>query len=134
MESQHAAAVLIVSPEGIPLIRDPKKPVPRYWKLPGGRSEGSESPEECAVREIFQETGLTIDIDDLKILDQEERFNHTLSIFRVDVPSLKGLKKVGDEKEEIQVFRDMKEIGMMPDFFPNHKRIVQKAFVAEIKK
>jgi ADP-ribose pyrophosphatase YjhB (NUDIX family) len=133
MESQHAAAVLIVSPEGIPLIRDPKKPIPRYWKLPGGRSEGNESPEECAIREVDQEVGLKIDIDDLKVLDQEERFNHTLTIFRADLPSLKGLKKIGDEQEEIKVFKDLKEVGMLPDLFPNHKRVVQKAFVTELK-
>lgn len=134
MDSQHAVAVLINTPEGIPLIRDPKKPVPRYWKLPGGRSEGNESPEETAVREIFQEVGLKIDIDDLILLEQEERSSHLLSIFRVDLNNLKGLKKVGDEQQEIKVFKDMKEIGMMEDMFPNHKRIVQMEFVKGMKK
>ena len=45
MNSEHAAAVLIISPDGIPVVRDPKKPIPRYWKLPGGRSEGKETPD-----------------------------------------------------------------------------------------
>ncbi len=33
----NAVAVLIITPEGIPLIRDPKKPAPVFWKVPGGR-------------------------------------------------------------------------------------------------
>ena len=110
MDSLHAVAVLIISPEGTPLVRDPKKPVPRYWKLPGGRSEGEETPEECAVREIWQETGLKIKQDDLQVLDQQDRGSHTLTLFRIDLPSLKGLKKQGDEQEEIKVFSDLVEL------------------------
>ena len=131
MDSLHAVAVLIISPEGTPLVRDPKKPVPRYWKLPGGRSEGEETPEECAVREIWQETGLKIKQDDLQVLDQQDRGSHTLTLFRIDLPSLKGLKKQGDEQEEIKVFSSLIEIGKMDDFFPNHRSIVQKVAISK---
>lgn len=124
MESLHAVAVLITSPEGTPLVRDPKKPIPRYWKLPGGRSEGKETPEECAVREIDQELGLEIDPDELEVLEQQDRGSHTLTFFHIKLPSLIGLKKVGDEQEEIQIFK-LKEILEMSDFFPNHRKAVQ---------
>lgn len=134
MDSLHAVAVLIITPEGTPLIRDPKKPVPRYWKLPGGRSEGEETPEECAVREIWQETGLKIKQDDLQVLDQQDRGSHTLTLFRIDLPSLKGLKKQGDEQEEIKVFSSLVEIGKMQDFFPNHRSVVQKVAISNLKK
>lgn len=131
MDSLHAVAVLIITPEGTPLIRDPKKPVPRYWKLPGGRSEGEETPEECAVREIWQETGLKIKQDDLQVLDQQDRHSHTLTLFRIDLPSLKGLKKQGDEQEEIKVFSSLMEIGKMDDFFPNHRSVVQRVAISK---
>ena len=38
------------------LLRKPN----RTWDLPGGRIEPGESPETCLVRELFEETGLTI--------------------------------------------------------------------------
>jgi len=123
MNSEHAVAVLIISPDGTPLVRDPKKPIPRYWKLPGGRSEGAEIPEECAVREIHEELGLKIDQDDLQVIEQQDRGNHTLTFFRANLPSLKGMKKEGDEREEIKIFK-LAEIATLPDFFPNHKAVV----------
>lgn len=30
------------------------------WNAPGGNIEANESPEECAVREVFEETGLKV--------------------------------------------------------------------------
>ena len=32
----------------------------RFWSLPGGMIEQGESPESCAVRETFEETGYAI--------------------------------------------------------------------------
>ena len=107
-------------------MRDPKKPVPRYWKLPGGRGEGIETPEESAVREVYEELGLEIDQDELQLIEQQDRGNHTLTFFRIDLASLSGLKKVGDEREEIQVFK-LAGIPEMSDFFPNHRLVVFKS-------
>jgi 8-oxo-dGTP diphosphatase len=35
----------------------PRKPYPLHWDLPGGKLENNETPEECIIREIKEETG-----------------------------------------------------------------------------
>lgn len=123
--SPNAVAVLIISPKGIPLIKDPKKPAPNYWKLPGGRSEDKESPETCAIREIKEETGLILKKDEIKIVCHEEREGHAFYLFQGDAISLDGLKSQGDEGEEVGLFLP-KELKNLPDLFPPHREILEE--------
>lgn len=120
----YAVAVLIITPQGVPLIRDPKKPVPVFWKLPGGRSNVPETAEQAAVREVKEEIGIIIKEKELGIIYQEDRGSHILIIFRIDLPALSQLKKRGDEGEEIKIFSPQ-EILSMNDFFPNHRKVVE---------
>jgi len=40
-------------------------PFPGFWDFPGGGRERDETPEECVIRETFEEVGLTIANSDL---------------------------------------------------------------------
>ncbi len=42
------------------------------WSLPGGGVARGESPEEAAVRETLEETGITISAEDLKYIGQRQ--------------------------------------------------------------
>ncbi len=39
------------------------------WTLPGGGIEFGESPEEATIREVEEETGLVVQVDELKTID-----------------------------------------------------------------
>jgi 8-oxo-dGTP pyrophosphatase MutT (NUDIX family) len=53
------AAAVIVNNEGAVLLV--KQTYGRLnWELPGGAAEGSESPDETALREVREETGLVV--------------------------------------------------------------------------
>ena len=41
-------------------VRQPEKRPPIYWKLPGGRIKDGETPEQAAVRETKEESGIDL--------------------------------------------------------------------------
>ena len=55
-------AIAIVESEQAYLVgvRGPDGPLPGYHEFPGGKLHHGESPEEAAVRECEEETGLTV--------------------------------------------------------------------------
>src|SRR5262245_39536349 len=53
-----AAGVILPGPRGVLLVRRKFDPRAGAWCLPAGFMEYGESPERCAVRELFEETGI----------------------------------------------------------------------------
>jgi 8-oxo-dGTP diphosphatase len=53
-----AAGVIVFSPAGVLLVRRKYAPAAGQWCLPAGFMEYGETPERCAVRELFEETGV----------------------------------------------------------------------------
>jgi 8-oxo-dGTP pyrophosphatase MutT (NUDIX family) len=54
-----AAVVLDMDEEAVLLVRHYRHPVRKHlWEIPGGIIEDDETPEECAVREVTEETGV----------------------------------------------------------------------------
>lgn len=53
-------SVFAMTPDGrIPLVRQYRSALERYTiELPGGLRDGDESPEHCALRELYEETGM----------------------------------------------------------------------------
>jgi 8-oxo-dGTP diphosphatase len=56
----NAASVAIVRDSKVLLIKRAYAPYQHLWTLPGGRLEAGETIEQCAIREIREEVGLTI--------------------------------------------------------------------------
>ncbi len=57
-----AARACVVHERKVLLVRDGAE---GYWHIPGGLLEVGESLEQCAVRELYEETGCHIEIVDL---------------------------------------------------------------------
>ena len=123
----YAVAVLIETPQGIPLIMDPSKPLPHFWKLPGGRAEAGETPPETAARELQEETTIVVPPKSLKLLHEEHRGSHTFFLFHAKTDKNIPLPARSSEGELIQ-YCDNKKIRGLPDLFPNHKSLLERYF------
>lgn len=121
----HAVIIIPTSPEGIPLVRDSKKPAPIYWKFPGGKGEINETPEQTAIRELQEKTGLLATEDQLILLEEEIRRGHIFFVFEAPFLTLTGLKTRGEEGEEVQLFL-AETLKRKKDLFPPHQKLLRK--------
>jgi ADP-ribose pyrophosphatase YjhB (NUDIX family) len=64
-----AAYVLVVRGDEVLLVRNsPRGPSPGGWTLPGGGIEHGESPQQAAVRETYEETGLACEVGEVLLV------------------------------------------------------------------
>jgi len=122
--SNYAVAVLVLTPGGVPLVMDPLKPAPRYWKFPGGRSQAAETPSETASRELMEETGIRISPNDLELLRREDRGNHEFFLFRIRLSKAVTVHARGEGDELVKLFHP-EEMQQMSDLFPNHRALAE---------
>ena len=55
---QVAAAIIFNKGKILVTRRAPGENLAGYWEFPGGKLEGSETPQECILRELREELGL----------------------------------------------------------------------------
>lgn len=92
-------SVVVFNKENKILLVRHRKGNRRYWVLPGGRLEYGESFEECAVRELKEETGLDVEFERFLFLSEAiapDRTRHIVNIF-IKAKVIGGTIKVGDE-------------------------------------
>ncbi len=105
--------LFIVDGNKILLIKREKHPYIGYWGLPGGKIDFGEHPEETAVREAKEETGIDTEFVKIRgvlseiIKEKDEKIDH----FVVFVCELKPLQTdiVHSDEGEIKWF-DLSEI------------------------
>jgi 8-oxo-dGTP diphosphatase len=92
-------SVIVISRDNNILLVKHRKGNRQYWVLPGGRLEYGETFQECAVREIKEETGLDVEVDDFVFLSEAiapDRSRHIVNIY-LTAHVVGGIMKVGDE-------------------------------------
>lgn len=92
------------------------------WWLPGGGVEFGESPEECVVREFAEETGLDVEVGEVRAVlsdvtdvhEESVRFHSVRLIYSVDVAD-QPLRPDGDGSTDAATWvpdRDVPELAL----------------------
>jgi 8-oxo-dGTP pyrophosphatase MutT (NUDIX family) len=86
MKREFCSSVYIIDNQKVLLIYHPKL---QKWLPPGGHVEANETPDEAAIREVREETGLTIEF-----LSQENLAIHCWNAKSIERPFLCLLEEI----------------------------------------
>jgi len=116
---------IIINDDKILLIKRKNEPFKDKWALPGGYVEYGETVEDAVLREISEETNLSVKIKELLGVysspDRDPR-GHTVTIaFILNVKS--GDLKSGDDAADAKFFEKRK----LPDLSFDHDKIIEDA-------
>jgi 8-oxo-dGTP pyrophosphatase MutT (NUDIX family) len=94
MKKIHAVGVMLEDEQGRILVlrRHPQKPEGTAWGLPGGKIDPGEDREAAAIREVWEETGHTVDPSKLQFLKtyhylQPDNLDVTFEVFKLPASS-----------------------------------------------
>lgn len=117
---------LVVEPQrGVLLVKRKNQPFAGFWALPGGFVDEGESCEQAVVREVAEETGLSVRVVSLLgVYSQPGRDprGHTVSVVYL-CQVLGGQLAGGDDALEARFFPDL--TGVLLAF--DHARILKDA-------
>ncbi len=119
-----ACDMVLIEDGKILLIKRGREPFLGQWATPGGRIEEGETAEECARREMKEETGLDVEIIKLTgIYSDPKRDPRGIIAAAYLVRRVGGAVKGGDDAAEAKWF----ELGKLPPLCADHGKIVADA-------
>lgn len=121
-----AAAVVIIQDGKILLVKRGVAPKIGQWSLPAGFIEVDETVQECAVREVKEETGLDVELAgvlDVYTIFDDPRYVCLLVVYTAEVKG--GTLTPGDDADEAGYFAPDK----LPTIaFKKHSEAITEAF------
>ena len=95
---------IIIKNDAILLIKRGKEPYKNLWALPGGHLDWNETLEDAVIREVKEETGLTVtSCKFFKIYSKPVRHPKQL-VAVVYYTEVGGAPLAGDDAEDLQFF------------------------------
>lgn len=112
------------------LVKRKVKPKVDQWCLPGGFMELGESPEQAALRELKEETGLSAKIDYLLgVTTNPSDMYDTVLMIGYLVTAVTGEPAVGDDASQLAWFHPNR---LPPVAFRSHRHFIRMVYAASI--
>jgi 8-oxo-dGTP diphosphatase len=111
--------------DGIVLVKRKFEPFVDDWCLPGGFMESIEHPIESAQREVFEETGLHVEIDRLLDAESPGRGINVVILFYL-AKSASGEMVPGDDASEVGCFKEDELPSNVA--FDLHRKMIKQFF------
>ncbi len=132
-------SVIVVNDDKKILLVRHRKGTRTYWVLPGGRLEYGEAFNECAVRELKEETGLDIAVGKIVFLSEAiapDRSRHIVNIY-VTGNVIGGTLKLGNEPVLAGVdyfaMSELEGLTLFPPIAKNILDAIEHGFPGDIK-
>jgi 8-oxo-dGTP diphosphatase len=98
------AGALVETDGQVVLVRRGVEPKAGYWSLPSGYVEADELAEAAAIREMKEETGLEIELEDLLGVYSFGREPQTGVLILYSGHTVGGELRAGDDAQEVRTF------------------------------
>ncbi len=118
-----ASAVIVIEDGAILMVKRKFEPQAGKWGLPAGFVELDETPEQAAVRETHEETGINVKIKRLlKVTGTCEGHKSNIVLIIYIAEKIDGVLAAGDDAEEAAFF----PIHDLPEniAFSSHKQAI----------
>lgn len=92
------------------------------WGIPAGGLEYGEQPKDAIIREFFEETGMTIEVEKLLLADSSRHFQHVSLIYLCKISA--GEFKESNEISEIKYF----DVDDLPPMLLDEKDLIRKIY------
>ncbi len=115
--------VAVDSKDRMVLVKRSVEPKKGFWCLPGGFIELGETPEQAALRELKEETGLSGRINMLLGVTSSSNVQYqTVLVVGYLVTSYSGILRAGDDASDVACFRtdELPEIA-----FDSHLKFIR---------
>ncbi len=119
-----ATCLVVVNTRGeLLLVKRDVEPKKGQWCLPGGFIELGEAPEEGALRELAEETGLSGRIDSLLgVCTTPSSQYHSVLMVGYKVCQFQGTLIAGDDAADVRWFQHQQ---MPPIAFESHRHFIE---------
>jgi 8-oxo-dGTP diphosphatase len=95
-----------------------------WWNLPGGGMELSETPDQALRREVYEETGLEVEVGQLVGVYSKPQKQEIVLAFRCHVTG--GTLCTTEESRECRYFAPD---ALPPNTLPKHRQRIEDAFL-----